>query len=82
MLCLPFYKELHQIIVRNFALQQDNDQKHIANATKKFIRGKKWKVVDWPSQSPGLNPIDKAFHSLKRRLKGETPPKQTETESS
>ncbi len=35
-------------------MQQDNDPKHSAKATKEFIRGKKWKVLDWPNQSPDL----------------------------
>uniref|UniRef100_A0A0E9RZK0 Tc1-like transposase DDE domain-containing protein n=1 Tax=Anguilla anguilla TaxID=7936 RepID=A0A0E9RZK0_ANGAN len=31
--------------------------------------GKQWKVLDWPSQSSDLNPVEHAFHLLKRRLK-------------
>lgn len=39
--------------------------------TKEFIRGKR-KVLDWPSQSPDLNPAEHAFYLLKRTLRGET----------
>ncbi len=54
-------------------LHQDNDPKHPASSVKDFIRAKKWKVLDFPSQSPDLNPIELAFHQLKRRVKAETP---------
>ncbi len=30
-------------------------------------------VVDWASQSLDLNPIEREFHQLKRRVKAETP---------
>ena len=52
-------------------MQEDNDPKHTANITKDFIKEKKWKVLDWSSQSPVLDPIEHAFHLLKRRQKGE-----------
>ena len=51
-------KDATKLIGRSFIMQQDNDPKHSAKTTKEFIRGKKWKVLDWPRQSPDLNPIE------------------------
>ncbi len=32
---------------------------------------KVWNILQWPSQSPDLNPIEHAFHLLKTKLKAE-----------
>uniref|UniRef100_A0A8C4XER6 Intraflagellar transport protein 122 homolog n=1 Tax=Erpetoichthys calabaricus TaxID=27687 RepID=A0A8C4XER6_ERPCA len=50
-----------------------NDPKHTAKVTQEFIKAKKWKILEWPSQSPDLNPIDYAFHLLKTKLHTERP---------
>ncbi len=66
-----------RLIGKWFILHTNNDTKHLASSVNEFIRAKKWKVLDCPSQSPELNPIECEFHQLKRRVKAETPPKQT-----
>uniref|UniRef100_A0A8C5M9G9 Transposase n=1 Tax=Leptobrachium leishanense TaxID=445787 RepID=A0A8C5M9G9_9ANUR len=67
-----------ELIGRRFTVQMDNDSKHIAKATKEFLKGQKWNVMQWPSQSPDLNPSEHAFHLLKTKLKGKCPKNKQE----
>ena len=53
-----------------FIFQQDNAPAHMAKTTKRWMSSVKIAVLEWPAQSPDLNPIEHAWDQLGTSLAG------------
>ena len=60
----------------NIILLKDNDPKHKCKKAQQWFKDHDYQVMDWPAQSPYINPIEYLWHHLKRKMaEFDIPPK-------
>jgi transposase len=63
---------LKQMDSKVFWFQHDNDPKHTAKKVKNYLSNQQFNVLEWPSQSPDLNPIENMWGYIKAKIRDRT----------
>ena len=60
-------------IEEEYIFQQDNDSKHISRVVKDFLLEKEVNILQWPTNSPDLNPIENLWAHSKSKVSQRLP---------
>ena len=65
---ISYYANLSGVDKSDFIFMQDNDPKHKSNIVMEWLQNQDFSIIEWPAQSPDLNPIENMWVLPKIRL--------------
>lgn len=75
------FASVDEMGLSDFIFQQDNDPKHTSRLAKEYLAENNVRMLEWPPQSPDMNPIENLWSIVKEDVAKKQPKNKSELKS-